>query len=174
MDHTCVTIDGVGVCDEVRDPVGSFCARTVFNCAEACIFTVTAATEGYCSTRCEGDDDCGAGFACGIPETAFLYDDPSVADERLCLRAAEPVDTGVVVDSGVITAEDTGGDESEGGTPATETGHPPSGGDTAASVKASPAKRGCGCTATEKGAGHRLWLWVCLPLLVLTRTKGSK
>jgi hypothetical protein len=174
MDHTCVTIDGIGVCDEVRDPAGSFCARTVFNCAEACIFTVPAATDGYCSTRCASDEDCEFGFACGVPETVFLYDDPGVADERLCLRTAEPMDTGAAVDTGAVAVQDTGGDAYDGDTPAIETGEPPLAVDTAQSETASPAKRGCGCTATEKGAGHLLWLWVCLPLLVLTRTKGSK
>lgn len=89
--RACVALDGLRVCDEVRDEVGAFCARTDFNCPETCVFTDMQATEGYCTTACERPADCPDGYTCGEARR-FLYDDPQV-EERLCVPG-EPLDTG--------------------------------------------------------------------------------
>jgi hypothetical protein len=107
MAHYCREIDGIGVCDEVRSPVGSACARTFFNCAEACIFINPMATAGYCSTFCDSDDDCEVGFSCGVPGGVFLYDDPTIDDQTLCVRHDTP-DTGVPPEDTGVPPEDTG------------------------------------------------------------------
>jgi hypothetical protein len=136
MSHFCTEIDGISVCDERRDPVGSFCARTVFNCAEACIFTVPQATDGYCSTRCESDDECEGRYTCGAPETAFLYDAPTEEGKQLCLRPDEPEDTG-------RPGQDTAQIPADTGLSAGDTAPP------AMSGKES-TEQGCSCSSSPK------------------------
>ncbi len=144
--RTCVDIDGVKVCDEVRDSVGDFCSRTVFNCEQYCIFTDNQALEGYCSIGCEGDGDCPPDYECGTA-SLFLYDDPGV-DEKLCIALPPPSDSGIG-DTG-STGDGGGGD---GG-----------GADTGA-----PAEEGgCGCAAAPAGRG---WLVLLAPLLALFRRR---
>lgn len=82
--RACVVIDGVGVCDEVRDAPGASCSRTAFNCARYCVYTDRRATAGYCSVDCERDADCPDGWGCGTSDLYF-YDDPA-RDERLCVE----------------------------------------------------------------------------------------
>lgn len=90
--RVCAELDGLRVCDEVRDEVGAFCARTHFNCAEYCVFTAMGATDGYCTVACERPADCPEGYTCG-EAARFLYDDAS-AEERLCVPG-ERADTGL-------------------------------------------------------------------------------
>ncbi|MFT4976043.1 MAG: hypothetical protein ACI8S6_001938 [Myxococcota bacterium] len=91
QERACVSIDGVSVCDEVRDPAGAFCSRTDFNCAEFCVFTDTAATEGYCAPACEDDSDCAEGTICDTARS-FLYNDPDT-EEQLCVLGERTEDT---------------------------------------------------------------------------------
>ena len=68
----CEELDGIRVCAEDRDPVGSSCSRTDINCESLCVFTNPFATEGYCSQTC-ADGDCPRGFSCG--EASLLVPD---------------------------------------------------------------------------------------------------
>lgn len=107
QDRACVELGGVKVCDEVRDADGAFCSRTVFNCPEYCVFTKTDATEGYCASSCESDDDCGDGTICDTARS-FLYDDPD-AEERLCVIGERAPD-----DTASPSGADSGGADSGG------------------------------------------------------------
>lgn len=84
----CVELDGVSVCDELRDPQGAECDRTWFNCEEYCLFTNRAATEGYCTVDCP-DEECPEGYHCG--DAGFIYPDEA---KRVCLLNDPVVDSG--------------------------------------------------------------------------------
>lgn len=86
----CVQVEGISVCEEVRDAVGASCSRTNFNCEQYCIFTNNTATDGYCSIGCDDSADCPSDTHCATAPS-FLYDDPDV-DERLCVMG-EALDT---------------------------------------------------------------------------------
>ncbi|MCB9778644.1 MAG: matrixin family metalloprotease [Alphaproteobacteria bacterium] len=100
----CRELDGLSVCDEVRDEIGGDCSRTDFNCPEYCVFTNNQATAGYCSEACDTDDDCPDGYECGTAPL-FLYDEPNT-DETLCVLV-EVVDSGGGVDSEFYCPDDS-------------------------------------------------------------------
>lgn len=109
----CEEIDGVFVCDEDRDPIGSPCSRTNINCEEFCVFTNRTATEGYCTVSC-ADARCPAGFACGADDAVFPND-----GSPICVPGeVDTADSGDSGDSGII---DTGA-------PAAPPDRPPPGG----------------------------------------------
>ncbi len=152
----CREIDGISVCDERRDSFGAFCSRTVFNCEELCLFTNSMATEGYCSRLCDTDDDCEAGAECGVPDGAFLYDDPAEDGERLCLRP-EGFDTGA--------GSHTDGSDDDTGGAAVDSGElrsTPNNGE-------KPKAEGCGCTNSLPTAAPLLGFLMGLMALCLGR-----
>ncbi len=59
----CNELDGVRVCDELRDPVGSSCYLDAFNCEEACLFDSAFYQQGSCVLACP-DGTCEPGFHC--------------------------------------------------------------------------------------------------------------
>jgi len=80
----CAEIDGIRVCDELRDPIGGECSRTYINCEEVCVFTTSTATEGYCTITCP-DGECPCGWDCGeanllLPTDAGAVCIPSETD----------------------------------------------------------------------------------------------
>jgi len=59
----CDELDGVKVCDEVRDPVGTDCFIDDINCAEVCMFDGAWYTQGECVLTCP-DGSCEPGYTC--------------------------------------------------------------------------------------------------------------
>ena len=59
----CHELDGVKVCDEVRDPVGAECFIDDINCEEVCLFTSAFYSQGSCVVACP-DGNCEPGFVC--------------------------------------------------------------------------------------------------------------
>lgn len=103
----CAEIDGVSVCDEVRDPVGAACSRTHINCDGYCVFTNLLATEGYCTVACP-DGTCPAGYGCGEEDDKLPQDESPV-----CLEGEDPGDD----DSGPGDDDAAADDDSAAGEP---------------------------------------------------------
>jgi hypothetical protein len=59
----CHELDGVKVCDEVRDPVGSACFIDHINCAEVCWFDSALYSQGSCVLTCP-EGACDPGYSC--------------------------------------------------------------------------------------------------------------
>lgn len=111
QDRICVDIDGIKVCDEVRDDVGDICSPSTFNCPEYCVFDLVLDQEGYCSVGCESHGDCPEGYLCDRANN-FMYDQVTV-DELLCVQGQRPEDTGAD-DTGAGGADSGGADEPGG------------------------------------------------------------
>ncbi|MBT3219486.1 MAG: matrixin family metalloprotease, partial [Proteobacteria bacterium] len=88
----CTKIDGINVCEEVRDEVGEFCSRTEINCAEYCVFTGAMLKQGYCSIHCMTDDDCPKRYVCGDVNLVIPLIDTGT---KLCVPSGE--DTGDII-----------------------------------------------------------------------------
>ncbi len=90
----CVEIDGLHVCDEVRDPPGSPCFLDDFNCAEVCVFDGMFYSEGYCAVGCP-EGSCDEGYVCEavdypLPQDAGAVCVPLPEDRGL---DSEPADS---------------------------------------------------------------------------------
>lgn len=59
----CREIDGLNVCDEVRDELGAPCAIDAFNCEEVCLFGNAFYTDGACTLTCP-EGACPEGYTC--------------------------------------------------------------------------------------------------------------
>lgn len=124
--RVCAEIDGVRVCDEVRDGLGAPCSRTSIACAEVCVFTNATYTDGYCSQAC---GDCPDGYVCGEARRVL----PDLGS-TVCV-VGDATDTG---------AEDTSAEDSGvNDTARADTA------DTGAS--GADAARGCACAASTAG-----------------------
>jgi len=95
----CRELDGLGVCDEVRDPLGAPCELDAFNCEEICLFDSRFYSGGACTLTCP-DGTCPEGYTCGeAPWTIPLEPGP------VCVPDAP--DTGDTADDSP-TPDDTG------------------------------------------------------------------
>ncbi len=108
----------VMICGEIRGTFGDPCSAEDLNCEAMCLFTAQDFSEGYCSDRCETDDDCPGGFFChnfGTPSNPFLacrIDPNAGADEDGEDVAGEDAGVDAGSDSGDMGRRDTveGGD----------------------------------------------------------------
>ncbi len=110
-DRVCQDFDGLMVCDEVRDEVGSACYLDDFNCEEVCVFDSMFYTEGQCLLACD-EGSCTEGYEC--QEASYTM--PLDAGE-VCVPVGEDTgldtgDTAPPEDTGA--ADDTGDTEPEG------------------------------------------------------------
>ncbi len=140
----CQEIDSVRVCEEDRDPMGSFCSRTSYNCEEACVFTNSTATDGFCSVECSDNLDCPDGWSCQEVDLVVPVDITKACYED------EP-DSGLGMDSGQPSLQDSG---------------PP--GDSASDT-AEVTGQACGCQAGP--ATTCAWLLPALLGLALSRSR---
>lgn len=143
----CVELDGLRVCEELRDPPGAPCSTLAFNCEDYCLFPNRIATEGVCAAACAADADCPEGSICE-PGRNFFPDRETV-EEWMCQEGSRPGDTG---DGGA-----TDGGTSDGGG-ATDAGGWDGGG--------AEEPRGCGCRA---GSGQGAALWAIVSAVLFRR-----
>jgi uncharacterized protein (TIGR03382 family) len=105
----CNEIDGVKVCDELRDPVGSECFIDHINCAEVCLFDSALYSQGSCVLTCP-EGSCDPGYSCvEADHTLPLQPGP------VCVP--EPADTGLDTAPPADTdspPDDTGDGEPDG------------------------------------------------------------
>ena len=62
-ERECVDLDGIMICDEVRDDIGAECGLDAFNCEEACLFDTMFYTAGTCVLTCP-EGSCDEGYEC--------------------------------------------------------------------------------------------------------------
>jgi len=164
----CRGYEGLRVCGERRDPVGSHCSKdylncedmcfiTFFDCSGICAFTETDYSDGYCARLClnEGGDEyeCQPGYTCQeVPGQAI----------KACLRPPEEPDAVEVVE----------GAEAVEMAEAVEAPEPGADGATE-QVEPLPADAGAGNPGTmpESGCSSSerplTWAWALLLLLIL-------
>ena len=109
----CDDIDGLMVCDEVRDPVGTDCFIDHINCEEVCLFDSAFYSQGSCVLTCP-DDDCDPGYTCAeasytLPLQPGPVCVPDAPDTGLDTDA--PTDS---ADTGTTQLDDTGDGEPTG------------------------------------------------------------
>lgn len=106
--HVCADMDGIRVCDEVRDPPGASCGLDWFNCEQMCAFRDIRATDGYCAVACDTDGSCPEGFHCGRPLVLFPDPGTDVCVEGAVTETGDTGDSAGPTDSGADTGTPSG------------------------------------------------------------------
>lgn len=91
----CVTLEPWQVCDKASGAQGDYCADNMLYCDDICLITSTTTQTGYCTTRCEDDEECGEGWFCN--PNGLSAPGPESASICQALAPGEPPERGCSV-----------------------------------------------------------------------------
>jgi MYXO-CTERM domain-containing protein len=106
-ERECEDLDGMMICDEVRDEVGASCGLNGFNCEEACLFETMFYTNGICALTCP-EGSCEDGYHCEEVSYVLPLDAGSVC-------VPDGPDTGVETGDSSVDSSPLPDDTGDGG-----------------------------------------------------------
>ncbi len=184
--YSCISIEGIAVCQEPHDGPGAFCSKdyincdgmcwvSFFECSQICVFTRLDSTDGYCAPLCN-DSDCPEGFTC---QYIAQY------DVNICTMDQTDEDGGVsdggdsdgtnILD-GADANDHDGGQQadqaSDNGQASNEDGTGQDAGTTDSGSKQKPQENaGCACNQSPQSA-HGIYFLVLLMILIKLKNSG--